>query len=468
VTWWDLGGAWLAYLARCQLLLRQGRFVADFCCFYGEDAPNFVPARAHNDPPLPPGFDCDTLNAEVLLHRLSVRAGRLTLPDGLGYRYLVLPHRKHLAMSPPVLRRLKQLVEAGATVIGPPPQHAPGLSNWPQCDAEVRALARALWGPSPAPAGERKLGRGRLIWGRPLADIAAADRLPPDVEFRDLVPASIPPRFDGVSVPLDWIHRRDGETDFYFIANIGDRAASAQAVLRAAGRAPELWDPLTGQVRPLPEFALENGRSLVPLVFAPKQSFFVVLRPAPRAKQPSPASAAPPARPENFPALETVAALAGSWQVAFATNRGGPGAVTFDTLEDWTRRPEAGIRFYSGVATYRQTFDLPPAALPTPPARLFLDLGKVKNLACVRLNGKDLGVVWTAPWRVDITACARPGGNELAIDVVNLWPNRLIGDAALPPEQRRTTTNVRKFAQPGLPLLASGLLGPVTLQRETR
>jgi hypothetical protein len=271
-----------------------------------------------------------------------------------------------------------------------------------------------------------------------------------------------------VTAPLDWIHRRDGETDLYFVANIGDRVAAAQAVFRAAGRAPELWDPVTGQIRALPEFALAEGRALVPLAFAPKQSFFVVFRPAPRAKRQPPGSAAPPAKTKNFPALETVAELTGPWQVSFATNWGGPASVTFETLEDWTRRPEPGIRYYSGTATYRKTFDLPAAALGQLPSQLFLDLGKVKNLARVQLNGKDLGVVWTAPWRADITAAARPGPNELAIEVVNLWPNRLIGDATLPPELRRTTTNVRKFAQPGLPLLPSGLLGPVTLKGEGR
>jgi hypothetical protein len=150
--------------------------------------------------------------------------------------------------------------------------------------------------------------------------------------------------------------------------------------------------------------------------------------------------------------------------VSFAPAWGGPAKVTFETLQDWTKRPEKDIRYYSGTATYRKTFDLPPGALRRRPSVIFLDLGSVRNLARVRLNGKDLGVVWTAPWRLDITEAARAAANELAIEVVNLWPNRLIGDAKLPPDQRRTKTNVRKFDQPGLPLLESGLLGPVTLR----
>jgi hypothetical protein len=100
--------------------------------------------------------------------------------------------------------------------------------------------------------------------------------------------------------------------------------------------------------------------------------------------------------------------------------------------------------------------------LRQPGRRLHLDLGKVKNVAQVRLNGKDLGVVWTAPWQVEITDAVKPAGNLLEIDVVNLWPNRLIGDAALPPEKRLTTTNVTAYTKDS-PLLPSGLLGPVTL-----
>jgi len=457
ITWWNLSQAWLTYLARCQLLLRQGRSVADFCFFYGEDVPNFVPARSHTSPPLPAGFDCDTINADVLLHRLSVKHGRLLLPDGLSYRYLVLPERKLVALSPPVLRTIRALARQGATVLGPPPQRAPGLSHWPQCDQEVRALARELWGEHPGQAGETKLGRGRIIWGRAPAAITRADGLAPDVEFRDLRPGNIAPRFDGLTVPLDWIHRRDGRTDIYFLANLTGHPASARVAFRTAGRPPELWDAVTGELRRLPEFAVEDRRTLVPLQFAPNQSWFVVFRPGA-----SPSARPPTAR--NFPETRPLAELSGPWEVSFAPAWGGPAKATFETLQDWTKRPEKGIRYYSGTATYRKTFDLPPGALGRRPSAIFLDLGSVKNLARVRLNGKDLGVVWTAPWRLDITEAARAAANELAIEVVNLWPNRLIGDANLPPDQRRTKTNVRKFDQPGLPLLESGLLGPVTLR----
>jgi hypothetical protein len=179
-----------------------------------------------------------------------------------------------------------------------------------------------------------------------------------------------------------------------------------------------------------------------------------------------------------------VAEIGGPWQVSFDPKWGGPEQVVFDTLADWTQRPELGIKYYSGRATYRRTFEIPARALQNPGARIHLDLGTIRNVARIKINGRDMGVVWTAPWRAEITAAIRPGTNEAEIEVVNLWPNRLIGDAALPADQRLTVTNVRTYdtmtsgtygcqkcaarKQSGQPaeLLPSGLLGPVRLLAE--
>ncbi len=172
----------------------------------------------------------------------------------------------------------------------------------------------------------------------------------------------------------------------------------------------------------------------------------------------------------NVPSLEPIQELTGSWIVAFdpkwcypkpSTEEGEKGAtVTFDKLVDWTQRPEEGIKFYSGKAVYRKSFDVPGLTARSP-GKIYLEFGAVHDLAEVRLNGKNLGVVWTAPWRVEITGAVKPVGNELEIDVVNLWPNRLIGDGRLPPEQRRTKTNRDSYDKGKHPLLPSGLIGPV-------
>ena len=207
---------------------------------------------------------------------------------------------------------------------------------------------------------------------------------------------------------------------------------------------------MTGEKRELPEFTASGDGTAVPLEFAPRESLLVVFRH--RAK----ASVEPV---KNFPALRTIGELAGAWTVAFDPRWGGPASVIFDSLVYWTNRPEAGIKFYSGTAKYRKTFDLPAGAS----GKTYLDLCELHNLARVRLNGQDLGLVWCAPWHVDITPAVKPTGNELELEVVNTWANRIIGDLKLPPEQRLTWT-VKPHFTANSPLLPAGLVGPVTLQ----
>jgi hypothetical protein len=271
-----------------------------------------------------------------------------------------------------------------------------------------------------------------------------------------MLPAQVAPRFDSVTVPLDWIHRQAGATHIYFVANISSQQVSTRAAFRADGRQPELWDAVTGRFCTLSDCTPEQGRTVVPLKFKAKQSFFVVFRKGAVAREKGSANA--------FAETRLVQELVGPWEVSFNPDWGGPKSVVFERLEDWTKRPEEGIRYYSGTATYRKHFELAPADAQKQKSATFLDLGIVKDLARVRLNGHDLGVVWTTPWRVEITEAMKSGRNDLEIEVVNLWPNRLIGDAKLPQERRRTLTNVEKFNKPGALLLESGLLGPVTVR----
>ncbi|MGQ9591157.1 MAG: glycosyl hydrolase, partial [Planctomycetota bacterium] len=440
VTWWSRSSAWLRYLARCQHLLAQGHFVADVLYFAGEDVPSFVPGRAFLDPPLPTGRDYDVTNAEVLLTRLGAREGRLVLPDGMSYRLLVLPGRR--TMSPRVLGKIAEIVRAGATVLGARPERAPGLEGCPGSDEEVRRLAAELWGDVDGErVRERRFGLGRVIQGRSIEEVLLSDGLPPDFEVSG-----------APSGAIAWIHRSAPEAEIWFVSNQTDREVRIQCAFRVSGRAPELWDAVTGEVRDAEEFSDDGLRTAVPLVLAPRGSVFVLFRRPAAARE---------GRGRNFPDLRPYGEIPGPWIVSFDPKLGGPERAVFERLEDWTQRPEEGIRFYSGTATYRAAFDLP-QSLRGRTGPVYLDLGKVRNLAEVRLNGRGLGVVWTAPWRVEISAVAREGRNELEIDVVNLWPNRLVGDAGLAPERRVTATNVRKFTRDS-PLLPSGLLGPVRL-----
>ena len=446
VTWWAQSRPFFDYLARCQFLLQQGRFVADVCWFYGEGVTTFVPSREHLRPALPAGYDFDAVNADVLLNRLSFRDGRLVLPDGPSYRLLVLPEEGTL--SPVVLRKIRALVADGASVLGPRPHRAPGLGGWPHTDEEVRALAAELWGGEDTHSpGEHRFGNGRVLWGQPLSEALRQGGIDPDFSCPELEPSG---------AGLNFIHRAAGDTDLYFIANSADSSRTAACSFRMTGRQPEIWDPVTGETRDATDFKQIDGRTSVRLEFAPYGSMFIVFR--------KPARDNLGSRGRNFPGYQDLVELAGPWTVAFLPRWGGPESATFTRLESWSRRPEPGIRFYSGSATYRQTFDLPPAtaSADAEPRKLALELGEVREIASVRLNGQDLGVLWTKPFRADITAVVRPTGNLLEVQVANLWPNRMIGNASLPSDQRFGQTNVR--FDPKTPLLESGLLGPVRVQ----
>ncbi len=455
VTWWHHSGAFLKYLGRCHHLLRQGLFVADALLYNGDWAPNIVPPK-HIVPTLGFGYDYDACNAEVLLTRVSVRDGRMVLPDGMSYAVLVLPETDRMPVE--VLEKIRALVEAGATISGPPPKRDPGLKNHPASDDTVARLAREIWGACDGRTRTmNKYGRGRVFWGAPLREILAKDGIGPDFACSENAEAAA--LSTGVSnksgTGMDFIHRSSPGAEIYFVANQANCAQTQECSFRVTGRAPEIWNPVDGSTRPAAH-RVARGRTIVSLTFAPFQSFFVVF-PA----KPTIPGAKPGAR--NFAEYTFARELTGPWTVKFDPAWGGPAEVEFEQLEDWTNRPEEGIKYYSGAAFYLKRFDYKKQRGANP--RLHLDLGVVKNIAGVRLNGRDLGTVWTSPWRVDITDAVKDGENLLEIEVVNEWRNRLIGDAALPPEKRLTDTNI--VINPKSPLLASGLLGPVRIFRET-
>jgi len=437
VTWWKQSGAWLAYLGRCQYLLQQGLFVADVLYYNGDWAPNLVEAK-HTDPALGLGYDYDVCNSEVLLNRLSVKEGRLVLPDGMSYRLLALPDRK--LMPAEAARKIAELVRAGATVAGPRPEQDPRLREGQQLDQQVKQLAAEIWGAVDGKAATHwAVGKGRVFCGEPLRKILQDDGVQPDFEFTA-------PYDDSA---FDFIHRSAGAADVYFLLNRRNRVERLECTFRVNCKQPEIWDPVTGRMREAGAFKQAGGRTVVPLEFEAYGSLFVVFR-----KHIADGAAGQLAA--NFPRATKLQEIMGPWTVKFNAAWGAPAEAAFDRLVDWTKHPEKGIRQYSGTATYANQFDF---SANRPAQRLYLDLGKVKGLAEVRLNGKNLGVVWCAPWRVEITEAVKAGENRLEIDIVNLWPNRLIGDAALPPEKRLTRTNIP--FEKGPTLLSSGLLGPV-------
>ena len=510
-TWWEQSRAWQDYLSRCQFLLQQGVFVADICFLAPEGAPVQI------DYPLPvsqrggewpdrPGYNFDGCSAEVLFQRMTVRKGLLTLPEGGQYRLLVLPsynaddqpvsiyggydkgnfHSKIFersipkfeTMTPATLRRIKELVEAGATVLGTRPLKSPSMIDYPGCDTVIEQLADELWGKGlgASGSGEHIVGKGKVIWGSTPEKVLAGMNIAPDFATDTVLNGKI--RFTHRSLT-------DG-TEVYFIANKQDVSVSGECTFRVQGLQPELWWPETGRIEPMTNFSENNGCTQMQLRLEQSESVFVVFRH--KVQGSSKATGL-----QNWDEFKPLQEISGAWEVSFDPKWGPfdtakgrrPGDFTFDKLEDWSKRTEVGIRYYSGTAIYRKIFSL--ANPLTAPHRLFIDLGKVAVMAEVKLNGKNLGILWKAPFRVNVTNAIKTGVNSLEIKVVNLWVNRMIGDEQLPEDSERNPDGSLKswpvWVNEGKPsptgrftftscrlwkkddqLVESGLLGPVTIQ----
>lgn len=441
-TWWSKSAPFLSYINRSQWMLQQGLFVADVAYYYGDHVPNFTQLKSSDPAKILPGYDYDVMTAEAILQRLSVQDGRLVLPDGMSYRLLVLPDRTIISL--PVLRRLKELAAAGAIILGPKPTQASGLSGYPQSDSEVANLADELWGPEGGDASpERPFGKGSIVPGLPARRYLKGKNIRPDFDFSGAKP----------NASIDYIHRRRDETEIYFIANRSDRTEDLDCYFRVTGKAPELWDAVSGKRSFAAAYRQTDGQTIVPLEFSPNGSWFVVFREA--------ADKHPATKRSNSPLFQPGMEIGGAWDVHFDPKWGGPAEARFDDLIAWNAHAEPGIKYYSGTAVYRKSFPAP-AERQRKGQRIWLDLGNLRELAEVRLNGKDLGIVWMPPFRIDITAALQAGSNRLEVEVVNFWPNRIIGDQFLQEDKRYTRTNIRKLTRESK-LMESGLLGPVRL-----
>jgi len=445
IAWWPKAKPWIDYLSRCSYLLQQGVFVADVCYYYGDQGFNFVGPK-HIDPSLGYGYDYDVTNAEVLLTRMSVKGGKIMLPDGVSYELLVLPEREDIDLD--VLKKIEQMVKAGATVVGPRPTRSNGLVNAAERDAEVRKIAERLWGPcDAATTQEHTCGKGKVVWGKPLREVLQSRRVGPDFSFA----SRHAPDYE-----IDYIHRRTEDADIYFVSNRTEHSQSPSCTFRIAGRVPQLWMPDTGEILACDFTRDAEGNARVRLSLSPHGSVFVVFRDVDDLAQTADAPTAP----------EQGQRIAGPWRLEFPPGWGAPATKTLDRLVSWTGVEDDGVRYFSGVATYRTEFDLSEAQCRAG-KRLWLDVGRVRFVAEVYLNGESCGIVWKPPYRVEITNAAKPGANELVVEVANTWSNRLVGDARTEGKDY-CRTNIAKsltWSVPwkDTPLLESGLLGPVTL-----
>jgi hypothetical protein len=262
---------------------------------------------------------------------------------------------------------------------------------------------------------------------------------------------------DGDPCDIDYIHRRTPGADIYFVSNRSARWREIRCAFRVPNRAPELWLPDTGEIEPCRFDRDADGNTQVSLHLASHGSVFVVFRDATDALAPA----------EKADAVEESREIAGPWQVYFPPGWGAPATKTFDRLIFWTEVEDEGVKHFSGVASYRNEFDLAAAEMSTGD-HVYLDLGHVRFVAEVYVNGRSAGILWKPPFRVDITAAVRPGRNELVVEVANTWSNRLVGDAQSSEDRDFCRTNIAKsltwqVSWKETPLLESGLLGPVTL-----
>ena len=255
-TWWEWTPAWHTYLSRCQYMLRQGLFVADICRVQSEAPPQGFGYYDRN------GYDWDECGTEVVLTRMAVKDDRIVLPDGMSYRVLALPWSQ--TMTPELLRRVKELVQAGATVIGPKPSASPSLCGFPQCDEEVKSLAAELWGDADGQGvKEHRLGKGRVIWS--------------DSPEKVLANLNVPADFTA-GQPLRCIHRRADDAEIYFVANLQPYGFTTTCSFRVAGRIPELWWPDSGRTERAAMWQEKDSRTHVVVPFEASGSVFVVFR----------------------------------------------------------------------------------------------------------------------------------------------------------------------------------------------
>jgi hypothetical protein len=439
VTWWDFSDSFMDYMNRIQVLVQKGKFVADVLYYYGDHVPNIAVYKGFNQAGSLPGYDYDVTNEEVLL-KLTVVDGKIVVPGGVHYRLLVLPDHKVLSLA--VLEKVENLLVQGATVIGPKPERLVSNVGGKSAQKKFHALADKLWGPNPAETGQKRIGKGRLVWGQTSRELLQKDGIALDFEVLDVEKQE----------DYQYIHYTIDGDDVYFVCNQTKQPRSVECAFRITGKQPQLWDPVTGEITTAGAFKQADGRTTIPIEFDPYGSCLVFFRESiPTATQGTVDS--------NYPVLETIKHVDGPWLAAFDQAWGGPASIEFKELADWSQHADEGIKYYSGKATYTNRFEFEPA----PGKRYWLQLNNVVDagIAAVKLNGEDLGITWTKPFRLEMTDTLKAGQNQLEITLVNTWQNRLIGDRGKEQQERFTKTNIK--IREDWKLRPSGLIGPVEI-----
>lgn len=497
--WWPKSRPFTDYLARSCFLLQQGNFVGDVLYYYGDQTPNFVKPK-HVNPSLGYGYDYDVTNSEVILTRLGVEDGKLILPDGQTYEILVLPEQDHISLE--VLIKLEELVKKGATIIGRKPTRSHGLKDYAERDELVKQLADKLWGSCDGKmVTENHYGKGTVIWGNNLKEVLTERGIGADFSFIS----------KSDSTNLDYIHRRTTDEEIYFISNTGNKSEMVDGIFRVTGKIPEIWNPETGTITNGVLYIEDDEKIRLPLQLQPHGSVFIIFREPAKQKHLvsveynneitfpiSTYSTSQIIFPDVHAVNQEINLIAwkeglytltdnenrkntfevkdipssinitGPWEINFPPGWGAPDQIEIPELMSWTDSDHTGIRYFSGIATYHKKFNIPEEYI-NEEILLILDLGRIKEVADIYLNGENLGILWKPPYQINITAAVKPGENHLVVEVANTWSNRLTGDGKLPEDERYTKTNItgpnylENILWKDAPLLESGLIGPVSI-----
>ena len=447
-TWWEKANPFMDYLSKCSYMLQQGLFVADVCYYYGDQAPNFFPVF-HDVPEKPmipglgKGYDYDVVNSDVILNRMAVKNGKIVLPDGMNYRMMLLPSQDHMPLE--VLEKIKEMVEDGATIIGPRPKTVPGIKEHDNKNEKVKNLTDLLWGNiDGVKVFENKFGLGKIIDGLTLNEVLLQHNIKKDFAF------------NGLS-EIDYIHRTSGSTDIYFLRNEKEESVKSLCSFRITEKHPEFWDPSTGKTYRIDRFTEEEGTISFDVELPAHGSIFVVFNVTKRTN----------IEPMDLNVMQSKL-ISGPWKINFPMGWGAPESTVFNDLVSWTEVKDQGVKYFSGTATYFNSFSLNQDEIKK---GILLDLGEVKDVTEVFINGKSAGVLWKKPYSLNITNLVKAGDNELKIEVVNMWVNRLTGDMLVSPEERFCSTNQPYMTSESwaggdetFRLQEAGLLGPVTIR----
>lgn len=439
ITWAENLKPLNTYFARTSYMLQRGHYVADIAYLLGEGAPSTMPFWGKGLQPAPPkGYQYDYINTDVLLNLIKINEqGKLELPNGITYSVLVLPPTEE--MSLPVLKKIKELAAAGAIILGQKPTRSPGLAGYTGNDSTLKAMAFELWADLDGSSRtKRQYGKGTIAWGMDLAQLLAKSGIAKDAHF------------DHDKETISWTHRRDGNTHIYFIVNRSAAPLRTSARFNVTGKEAELWRAHHGTFEPA-SYDSDSISTLVHLSLKAHEAVFLVF-----ANKPAPLFRLVPPKPV-IPLID----LTGEWQLSFPTGFGAPENIKLSRLVSWTDHTDSSIKYFSGTATYRKTFEVKREWLKAG-QNIVLDLGQVKDIAEVKVNGKKVDVLWATPFEADITEAVKAGTNQLEINVTNQWNNRLRGDQDNPGKKALSYLPV-PFGQRLYPLLPSGLLGPVKL-----